>query len=166
MTLVLLLLSFLLLLLIAWHDIRHHSIPLVIVILEAVVAITIMVLLEIPGYWQMVFLSFVAASVQTGMLWGWFRVVRKSGDFFDSLFGWGDIVMIVIVAIHFSVFPFIVFMVVASLAGLLWHYFKNLMVPAASAAIPLAGIIALLLIPVQLASYFDSGWFYYNPFSF
>jgi len=161
----LLALSLLLLLLIAWHDINYRSIPVLILVPEAAVAVIAMALLKLPGYWQMIFLSFVAAFLQILMLWGWFRLIRKSDCFFDVMFGWGDLTMILIVAIHFSVFPFIVFLMISSFAGLLWYFVSRLTVRSESFKVPFAGIMALMLIPVQITGFFGSGWFYYNPIS-
>jgi hypothetical protein len=166
MNLALLILSLLLLLLIAWNDIRHRSIPLLFMVFEAIIAITMMITLKLPGYWQMVLLTFGAVILQLLLLWGWFRFMRKTTAFFDALFGWGDLVMIAIVAFHFSMFPFMLFLVISSLIGLIWHFAKNVAAPSISPTIPLAGVMALLLIPAQVANHLGVGWFYYNPYHF
>jgi hypothetical protein len=166
MNVVLLLISLLLLALIAWFDIRHRSVPLVFFLLEIAVAIGMMALSGISGYWQMILLSVLIAGFQLIMIWGWFRLVRKTNGFFDSLFGWGDLVMIAIAAIHFSPFPFILFMIVSSLAGLLWYYLRKLIIVSSSYTVPLAGIMALLLMPVQVTGFLGKSWFYLNHFAF
>lgn len=166
MKIALLLASVIILSVIAWQDFRCRSVWMVLFISEAALTISLMIFSHIPGYWKMALVSTIAAAIQIALIWSWFRLTGKSDAFFDSLFGWGDLVMIALAAINFSVFAFIIFMIISSLSGLIWYLIQKYLRPGISTTIPLAGIIALLLVPVQICSCFWHNWFYLNILTF
>lgn len=148
------------LLLITWFDVRYRTIPVVLLLIEIVLSLVIMVRASIPGYFPMLLLTIVFALIYLSILWGWFALVRKKSSFFDHLLGWGDVVMVGLVAIHFSPMPFMVFLMVASCLGLVWHGVQQAMATVTHTTIPLGAVMALLLVPVQILLHLGHHFFY------
>lgn len=140
--------------LIAWFDFKYRYIPVVLLIIEPLLVFSYYNWVsEIPLYTTFISVNIALILLNISILFVWFRWFRDYNSFFDNVLGWGDVIMFMIAALFFSPLNYLLFIVISGLAGGIVHFLPTLKIRAKgdnSALIPLAGIMATLLIGVQI----------------
>ncbi len=142
---------------ITWFDFRDRSIPLALLIGESVVALLYFSYLAIPGYFFTVLINLLLAGFNIGLLFVWFKWRHGRISFFDKILGWGDVFLFGIAALFFEPMNFWSFIVIAAFLGGVYGaamYFVSHNSKRAAPLIPLAGIMAALLIVSHLFHFF------------
>jgi len=156
---------------IAWCDFRYRSIPVLLLFLFAIL-ITFFSLLINACYrtLQDFLYNIIFLALQLLMLTAYFSIkARKAINIFNSVFGWGDVTMLGILTMGFTLVNYIVFLFSVYFLSLTYSLLKFLLLRDRSymKKIPLAGFLAtgyfVLLILYRLdpaCSPFDDYWFF------
>jgi len=100
--------------------------------------------------------NYLFITAQLGLLYFYFTRVRKTRlSFFDQVLGWGDVVMILCMALAFPLPQLVLYFMVSYLAGMAFALFYRLKKTAVS--IPLAGIMGLVYV-LNLAFFYCTGF--------
>ena len=137
---------------VALFDFRERSIPLIFFILlliQSVIGVCIQGFLQ---HYLFIIINLLMAGLNIVLIAIWFKTVKKKKSSFMEAFGLGDILMLLIGAFWFSPAWYLLFILASSIGGLLYGLAASLSGKAAN-GIPLAGIMAVLLIFVTILNY-------------
>ena len=141
------LIQFAILLAIAWFDFKDRLIPLLLFIAAFCLAGVHLY----QNLWQcpMVLLNVGVGLIQIFLVAFWLKIRNRNLDFFNDAFGWGDVFMLLIVAFYFVPMQYLVFIIISCVLSIAFALIVGWRFRKRTLSIPLAGIMAVLLLLYQ-----------------
>ncbi len=99
--------------------------------------------------WPEVVINILLVFIQLGLIASWLRMRNHKLSFFNEAFGLGDALFLSITAFYFTPMQFMVFIVVSSIICLGWAGLYKWFRKETDIQLPLAGVMAVLLITKQ-----------------
>ena len=143
---------------VALFDFRERLIPLIFFILLFILSVIGVCIQGFLQHYLFIIINFLMAGLNTVLIAIWFKMVKKKKSSFMEAFGLGDILMLLIGAFWFSPAWYLLFILASSIGGLLYGLAASLSGKAAN-GIPLAGIMAMLLISAAVLSHIGVDFF-------
>lgn len=139
---------------VAWFDFKDRAIP--VLLLVGLIGLCLFRLLNQNGVGGFIDrgINCIILLINISLLVIWFKIRRKELSFFKDVFGWGDLLMLVLATLFFSPVFYILFLLGASITGLIVGFLINLFFKQSKFGIPYAGVIAIILIVVQNCYFF------------
>jgi hypothetical protein len=139
---------------VAWFDFKDRSIP--VLLLVGLIGLCLFRLLNQKGVGNVIDIGIncIILLINICLLVVWFKIRRKELSFFKDVFGWGDLLMLVLATLFFSPVFYILFLLGASITGLIVGFLINIFFKQSKLGIPYAGVIAIILIVVQNCNFF------------
>lgn len=132
---------------IAWFDFKARLIPLILYIVAFILAG--IHLYQNLWQWPMVVVNMGIGLLQVALVALWLKLRNRQLDFFNDVFGWGDVLMIMILAFYLMPMPYLLFIIVSCLLSVVFALMARWRTKQEGLTIPLAGIMAVLLILYQ-----------------
>lgn len=88
--------------------------------------------------------NYLFITAQLGLLYFYFTRIRQTKHFFDQVMGWGDIIMILCMALAFPLPQLVLYLLLSYLGGMGFALYYRL--KKAEVSIPLAGIMGLVYV--------------------
>jgi hypothetical protein len=150
--------TFLFLTLIAYQDIRNHSVSWFLFPLAfATTVFNGLLTIDLKDYFLIFLLNLSIVLVMfSGVVLYYFIKNKKLINIIDTNIGIGDLLFLVVLCGAFSLFNFIIFMLLSLIATICAYLTVNVFRKQKSKQIPLAGILSLFYV-LLLASNFISG---------
>jgi hypothetical protein len=150
----LLILQFLVLLAIAWFDFKDRMIPLVLFIIALCCAG--FHLYENLWQWPMFAINVGIAVIQLLLIVLWLKIKHRQINIFEQAFGLGDALMLLVVAFYLLPMQYLFFIIVSCAISMVYVLIVRIrkQVETKTQSIPLAGIMATLLMLYQSYLYF------------
>jgi hypothetical protein len=92
--------------------------------------------------------------VQVSIVAFWLKLRKPQLDFFNDAFGWGDVLILFVVAFYLMPMQYLVFIIISCLLSIVYAFGVRWLFKKEGFTIPLAGIMAILLIAYQNLLYF------------
>jgi|GEM_PF-1884812 len=155
------------LLLILFSDVTKRRIPLIYLIGEAMLSLCIVFCFKGLSALKPIMMNFVVVAVQLLMLRIWIKMRNsKSQEGLWSKFGEGDLVMLIISAINFSMLNFLSFVIVTSLFAIIIFMGASAAGMTKGKTIPFAGFLAAGLILIRICQLFGNRLIFYSDNTF
>ncbi|MBR8534950.1 prepilin peptidase [Carboxylicivirga sediminis] len=132
---------------IAWFDFKSRLIPLVLYMAAFVLAG--IHLYQNLWQWPMVVVNVGIGLLQIAMVALWLKVRNRRLDFFNDAFGWGDVLMMLLLAFYLMPLQYLFFIIVSCLLSTAFAIIIKRRTGEEGLTIPLAGIMAVLLMFYQ-----------------
>jgi hypothetical protein len=150
-----LLLRVLLLFFILWQDITYRAVywflfPVLLLLEVAAQAFSI---IPVDVYVLNIGLNFLMIIIQIGVLYVYFKCIRKIDNLFANAFGLGDLLMLFCFACAFPFAGFILFCLITFLISIILVLLVRLLKKDIAASVPLAGIQAGIYSVLLLINY-------------
>ncbi len=139
---------------VAWFDFKDRSIPVLLLVgLIGICLIRLLSQVNIYAFFE-IGINWIILLINISLLVIWFKIRNKELSFFKDIFGWGDLLMLVLATLFFSPVFYILFLLGASITGLIVGFLIKLFFEQSKQGIPYAGVIAMILIVVQISDFF------------
>lgn len=144
---------------VAWFDFKERSIP--VLLLFGLLGLYIFHLLcqKGNGVFFDIGINWIILLINIGLLIAWFKIRKKELSFFKDVFGWGDLLMLVLASFFFSPVYFILFFLGASITGLTVGFLIKVLYRNSKQGIPFAGVIAVILIVAEICDVLGYSFF-------
>lgn len=140
-----------------YEDVRHRQVHAIFFLLLSVL-LFVDALSRRSGYEMLASTgtNFIMLASMLVLTWLYFKV-RKPGTKISEMLGLGDVLMLLGISVWFQPTHYILFVVLSLLASLILHIACRMAVHAyrADSSVPLAGFVALCLIPLIVANSFQ-----------
>lgn len=137
---------------VAWFDFKDRSIP--VLLLFGLIGLCLFHLLiqKGTGVFFDLGINWIVLLINIGLLIAWFKIRKKELSFFKDVFGWGDLLMLVLASFFFSPVYYILFFLAASITGLSVGFLIKVLFGISKQGIPFAGVVAMILIVAHICN--------------
>lgn len=144
---------------IAWYDFKDRTFPVILLFVAFAAKLLCFFVLN-KGFGSIsVIFNLLMLILNIGLLILWFRIRHPQLKFFKEIFGWGDLLLLVLAALFFNPIAFQAFILGSAIVGLVIGIYIKHKKGNLNAGIPLAGVMAGILIIIQISALFGNSFY-------